>query len=70
VRVSLWEESGHSEIAQHKELCSSEVQESGRIAQDGSRLLPVIRDRVNHSVTVMDKYKFLPNFLSKPNCSV
>lgn len=70
VQVSLWEESGHSGVAQHEELCSSEVRESGRIAQDGSRLLPVIRDRVNHSVTVMSKYKFLPNLLSKPNCSV
>lgn len=58
VWVSLWEESGHSRIAQHKELCFSEVQESGRIAQDRSRLLPVIRGRMNHSVTVMVNTSF------------
>lgn len=58
VRVSLWEESGRSGIAQHKEPCSSEVRESGRIAQDRSRLLPVIRGRVNHSLTVMVNTSF------------
>lgn len=66
----LCEKSSHSGITQHRDLCSSEIQESGKIAKDGSGLLPVIRDRVNHSVTVMDKYMFLSSSLSKPNCSL
>lgn len=70
VWVSLWQRSGHSGIDQHNKLCSSEVWESDRIAQDGSSLLPVIRHRVNHCVTVIGKYKCLSNFFNKSKYSV